>query len=100
MITFGYAKSYRYTDAGVLEIQVRIPSVHGAFHKSDYLGRTIRNYVEDKDLPWVESVLLPQLPNDGDVVVVAGLNASMNDFIVLGITGANYDSGITNVDLK
>ena len=45
MITYGFAKSYRYNALGGLEVQVRIPSVHGAYLKSDYNGQRIRNYV-------------------------------------------------------
>ena len=100
MITYGFAKSYRYNALGGLEVQVRIPSVHGAYLKSDYNGQRIRNYVEDKDLPWYESLLLPHLPNDGDVVALAGTSDAMSTLLVIGLTGANYNSGKTNVDLR
>lgn len=100
MITFGFAKAYQYTVDGLLQIQVRIPSVHGPYKPSDWRGKTARNYVQDKDLPWYNSVLLPHLPNDGDVVAVAAMEEGLNNFLVIGITGANYNSGITNVDLR
>lgn len=100
MITYGYAKAYRYTQDGTLEVQVRIPSVHGAYKKEDYRGQTVRNYVQDSDLPWYVSLLLPHLPNDGDVVAVASMDEGLNNFLVLGLTGANYNSGVTNVDLR
>ena len=50
MITFGYAKAYQYSNDGTLMIKVRIPSVHGAYTKSEYRGKTIHNYVEDSEL--------------------------------------------------
>lgn len=100
MITYGFAKAYQYTRDGTLEVQVRIPSVHGPFKTSDARGKPLRNYVQDKDLPWYTSLLLPHLPSDGDVVAVASMDEGLNNFLVLGLTGANYNSGITNVDLK
>lgn len=98
MITFGYAKGYQYANDGTLMIQVRIPSVHGAYELSAYRGRQPRNYVRDEDLPWIQSVLLPQMPSEGDVVVVASLNSGNHDFIVLGMTGGSYNSGATNIE--
>lgn len=98
MITFGYAKGYQYANDGTLMIQVRVPSVHGAYDLSAYRGKLPRNYVRDEDLPWVQSVLLPQLPAEGDVVVVASLNYGKNNFLVLGMTGGSYNSGATNIE--
>ena len=96
-ITYGYAKGYQYANDGTLMIQVRIPSVHGAYDKSAYRGKTVRNYVEDQDLPWYPSMLLPHMPSEGDVVAVASLNDGMSDFLVLGLTGGSYNSGATNI---
>ena len=97
MITFGYAKAYQYTNDGTLLVQVRIPSIHGAFDRSSYRGQTIRNYVRDEDLPWIESILLPHLPNDGEVVAVASLDSANSQFLVIGLTGGSYYSGVTNL---
>ena len=47
MITYGYAKNYKYISDGTLQIQVRIPSIHGAYKQSNYQGKTIRNYTDD-----------------------------------------------------
>ena len=97
MITFGYAKAYQYTNDGTLLVQVRIPSIHGAFDRSSYRGQTIRNYVRDEDLPWIESILLPHLPNDGEVVAVASLDSANSQFLVIGLTGGRYYTGVTNL---
>ena len=97
MITYGYAKSYYYSNDSTLYIQVRIPSIHGPFYKEDAKGKTIRNYVQDKDLPKYPSLLLPHLPSDGEVVALATLNSSKNDFLVIGLTGGSYSSGVTNL---
>lgn len=97
MITFGYAKDYKYTGDGTLMVQVRIPSIHGAYSQKDYNGKTIRNYTQDDDLPWYESILLPHLPNEGEVVAVASEDDSNNAFIVIGLTGGSYSSGVTNL---
>lgn len=97
MITYGYAKGYQYANDGTLLIKVRIPSVHGAYDKESYRGKTIRNYVPDDELPWYPSLLLPQLPTEGDVVAVASINDGMSSFLILGLTGGSYNSGATNV---
>lgn len=97
MITYGYAKDYRYTGDGTLMIQVRIPSVHGAYNQSNYRGQTVRNYTRDDDLPWYPSLLLPHLPNEGEVVAVSSINNANNEFIVIGLTGGSYYSGVTNL---
>ena len=97
MIIFGYAKNYQYTNDGTLLVQVRLPAVHGAFDKSAYRGQTIRNYVKDEDLPWYQSILLPHLPTDGEVVALTSLNKADNEFIVIGLTGGSYYTGVTNL---
>lgn len=53
MITFGYAKEYYYSGDSTLMVKVRIPSIHGPYRRTDSNGQTIRNYVEDKDLPFI-----------------------------------------------
>ena len=97
MITFGYAKGYQYAGDGTLQIKVRIPSVHGAYTQQEYKGQRIRNYVSDEALPWVPSVLLPHLPQEGEVVAVASLTDGKSSFLVIGLTGGSYYSGATNV---
>lgn len=97
MIVFGYAKQYQYAGDGTLMIQVRIPSVHGAYHLSNYRGQIARNYMRDEDLPWYPSLLLPHLPSEGDVVAVASMDESYNDFLIIGLTGGSYDNGSTNI---
>lgn len=96
MITFGFAKGYKYAGDGTLMIKVRIPSVHGAYLQSDYKGKTIKNYVADTDLPWYPSVLLPHMPHEGEVVAVSSMDNSNNNFLVLGVTGGSYDANNTN----
>ena len=97
MIAYGYAKGYQYTNDGTLLIQVRMPAVHGAFDKSAYRGQTIHNYVKDEDLPWLPSLLLPHLPTDGEVVALTSINNADNEFLVIGLTGGSYYTGVTNV---
>lgn len=97
MITYGYAKRYQYTNDGTLKIQVRIPTIHGAYKQSDYRGRVVRNYVYDSDLPWYPSILLPHLPHEGEVVALSSMNGSNGDFIVIGLTGGSYHTGVTNI---
>lgn len=97
MITFGYAKGYQYANDGTLMIKVRIPSVHGAYDLSQYKGKAVRNYVKDEDLPYIPSVLLTQLPTEGDVVAIASIDSGNSTFLVLGLTGGSYNSGATNI---
>ena len=97
MIVFGYAKQYKYTSDGTLLIQVRIPSIHGPYNKKDAKGKIIRNYVEDDNLPYYPAVLMPHLPNEGEVVALVSTNDSNNYFLVVGLTGGNYYSGTTNL---
>lgn len=93
MIIYGYAKQHRYTGDGTLQIQVRIPSIHGPFSLSDGRGKLIRNYVADEHLPYYPSILLPHLPNHGDVVAMVGTSNAMQDLIVIGLTGGSYVTG-------
>ena len=95
MITYGFAKGYKYAGDGTLMIQVRLPAVHGPFLLSDYQGRIPRNYVKDSELPYFPSLLLPHLPSDGEVVAVTTLNNSTSEFLVLGLTGGSYYSNIS-----
>ena len=97
MIVFGYAKDYYYTNDGTLMVRVRIPQIHGAYSQSDYRGKPARNYVLDSNLPYYQSMLLPHLPNEGEVVVLASINESCNDFIIIGLTGASYVSEKTKL---
>ena len=94
MITYGYAKGHKYTEDGTLMVRVRIPSIHGAYKQSEYRGQVIRNYVLDEDLPYYPSLLLPRLPNEGDVVAVASLDTGNRNFLVLGLTGASYKPNV------
>ena len=93
MITYGYAKDYKYLGDGTLSIQVRIPSVHGAYLLSDYQGKRVHNYVEDENLPYYPSLLLPSPPGDGEVVVLESLNSSSSSWLVIGMTGGAYGAG-------
>lgn len=97
MITYGYVKDYMYTGDGTLMVKVRIPSIHGPYNQSDAKGRTIKNYILDKDLPYYQSILLPYLPNEGEVVALASIDESTSTFIVVGLTGGSYQNGITNL---
>ncbi len=97
MITYGYAKQYKYAGDGSLQIQVRIPSIHGPYKQSDANGKTIRNYTRDKDLPYYQSILLPHLPNDGEVVCLLETDSGSKEFIVIGLTGSQYDTGAIEV---
>jgi hypothetical protein len=96
MITYGYAKQYYYTNDGTLNIQVRIPSVHGPYSQKEYKGSTVRNYTLDKDLPYYTSLLLDRLPNEGDVVALISTNSSNTEFLVIGLTGGSYANS-TNI---
>lgn len=92
MIVYGYAKSYMYTGAGTLMIQVRIPNIHGPIDQREYNGQKVKNYTADENLPWYPSVLLPHLPNTNEVVVLSSINSSNSDWIVIGMTGGEYQS--------
>lgn len=97
MITYGFAKEYIYNSAGTLLIKVRIPSIHGPYTEKECKGTKHKPYVQDKDLPWYPSILLPHLPTEGEVVAVASMNSSANSFIVIGLTGGSYNSGVTDI---
>ena len=97
MIIFGYAKDYKYAGDGTLLIRVRIPSIHGPWDKSEYRGRQIHNYVLDKNLPYYQSVLLPHLPISGEVVMLESITADTPEFVIIGLTGASYYTGATNL---
>lgn len=97
MIVYGYAKAYKYTGDGTLQIQVRIPNIHGAYSLSNYNGKTVRNYTKDDDLPWYPSLLLPHLPSEGEVVALSSLDNSSSSWLVLGLTGGSYNAGVTNL---
>lgn len=93
MITYGYAKQYKYENDSTLKIQVRVPSIHGPYKQTDANGRLIRNYVQDVDLPFYPSVLLPHLPNEGDVVALSSLDEGKSNFLIVGLTGGSYYAG-------
>lgn len=92
MITYGFAKDCYYTNDGTLMIQVRVPSIHGPYSKSDYRGKLPRNYVPDSDLPYYPALLMHHLPGDGEVVAITSLDNSNSSFLVLGLTGGAYIS--------
>lgn len=90
MITYGFAKNYTYDGDGTMKVQVRIPSIHGPYRQE----MSKKTYTLDKDLPWYTSLLLPNFPNEGDVVALENLTSSPNSqFIVIGMTGGNYHNG-------
>jgi len=97
MIVFGYAKDTKYAGDGTLLIQTRIPNAHGPYRITDYNGKKIRNYTEDKDLPWYPSLLLPYLPGDGDVVALTSLDNTSSSWLVLGLTGGSYNNGVRDL---
>lgn len=91
MVVYGYVKQYQYSNDGTLLIQTRIPSVHGPYDMSNAKGKTVRNYTRDDDLPWYPSVLLPHLPNEGEVVMVLSTNESKSaEKVIIGLTGGSY----------
>lgn len=93
MIVNGYCKGYKYAGDGTLMIQVRIPSIHGPMTQYEYRGKSVRNYVEDTDLPWYPSLLLPHMPAEGEVVALTSTNSKNSEFMVLGLTGGSYFNG-------
>ena len=93
MIVYGYAKDYQYQGDGSLIIQVRIPQIHGAYNQTSYMGKKIRNYVEDKDLPWYPSLILPHNPSNGEVVALASTDGSNQNWLVIGLTGGSFFGG-------
>ena len=97
MVVFGYAKDYYYTGDNTLMVRVRIPNIHGPYKQKDAQGKTIRNYVSDGDLPYYQSLLLPHLPTEGEVVALTPLSDSSTNlnFLIIGLTGASYSSPTT-----
>lgn len=90
MIVFGFAIAYNYVNDGTLKIKVRIPSIHGPYKQQ--AGRS--TYTRDEDLPWCTSVLLPHLPNEGEVVMLESVNSSSSSqFVCIGLTGGSYYNG-------
>lgn len=90
MIVYGFAKDYQYDGDGTLKIKVRIPNIHGPYRQQSTKG----TYTQDKDLPWITSALLPTLPVEGDVVMMQTVNESKSaEFVVIGLTGGNYNNG-------
>lgn len=89
MIINGYVKSFKYAGDGTLLVKVRIPSIHGPWNQKEYNGRPVRNYVLDEDLPFYPSVLLPHLPNEGEVVALTSTNDKNSEFFILGLTGGS-----------
>lgn len=99
MIVYGYAMNYQYTNEGTMLIQVRIPAIHGPMNKKEYKGANIRNYVNEENLPWYQSLLLSNNPLRGQVVALSSLNDTPNDFLVLGLTGGQYSpAGLNTID--
>lgn len=96
-MVYGYVKQYMYTGDGTLLIQTRIPSIHGPWSKSEYKGQKVTTYTEDDDLPWYPSLLLPHLPNAGEVVLLATTSeSSSSSFVILGLTGGYYTNSSTD----
>ena len=91
MLTYGIVKDYENRTDSTIWIRVRIPSIHGADDIKLYDGRSIHNYVQDKDLPWYQSVYLPKVPSKGDIVALEALNQSNNEFIVIGVMKSGGD---------
>ncbi len=96
MIINGYTKGYKYAGDGTLLIKVRIPSIHGPMSQREYQGKQVRGYVNDDDLPYYPSLLLPHLPNDGEVVALTSTNEQSSKFLVLGLTGGAYYANLTD----
>ena len=90
MMTYGFAKEYMFDGDGTMKVKVRIPSIHGPYRQE----MSKQKYTQDKDLPWYTSVLMPNFPNEGDVVVLESMTSSANSqFIIVGMTGGNYHNG-------
>ena len=94
MIVYGYVKDTKYAGDGTLLIQVRVPNEHGPYLISDYKGKRVRNYVQDKDLPWYPSLLLPYMPKEGEVVAIGSLDDTSSSWLILGLTGGSYNTGV------
>lgn len=98
MLMYGYAKEFRVNGDGTHSIRVRIPAIHGPYKQSQGQGKQLRNYVQDDNLPWYPSLLLPYNPTDGDVVVLSTTNDTTNSWIVIGLTGGSYNTGLTSLN--
>jgi hypothetical protein len=96
MVVHGYVKGYKYAGDGTLLIQTRIPSIHGPMNQREYKGKTVRNYTIDEDLPYYQSLLLPHLPNEGEVVALISTDDKTSKFIIIGLTGGSYYNNITD----
>ena len=93
MIIYGYVKKVQYSNDGTLKLQVRIPSIHGPFKQT---ANTRARYTRDDDLPWINSLLLPHMPNEGEVVALESLSgANSSEYIVIGLTGGSYYTGVS-----
>lgn len=91
MILYGYAKDTQWTGEGTMRVRVRIPSIHGPFFESDRGSTRGMVYVKDADLPYIESLLLPYTPKDGDVVALMTTSDDISaGWIIIGLTGGNY----------
>lgn len=95
-LVYGYAIEYKYGGDGNLYIKTRIPMVHGPLNQKDYRGQHVRRYVSDADLPYYPSILLPHLPNYGEVVALMSRDPDVSGFIVIGIMGGSYIDSQTN----
>ena len=95
-LMYGYAIDYKYGGDGNLYIRTRIPSVHGPLNQSEYKGKQVRRYVVDGDLPYYPSILLPHLPNYGEVVALMSKDPDVSGFRVIGIMGGSYISSVSN----
>lgn len=93
MLTYGIVKDSDMRQDGTFWIKVRIPSIHGSDNLSLYDGRTVHNLVQDKDLPWYQSVYLQNIPKQGDIVALESLNSSNNEFIVIGLMKSSVQGG-------
>lgn len=94
MIIYGYAKEYKYSGDGTLWVKTRIPSIHGPYNEKEAKGVSLRSYTRDVDLPWYQSLLLPHLPNEGEVVALTSIDSAVNDLLIIGLTGASYQTGL------
>jgi len=91
MIVYGYVKGTRYSNDGTFQLQVRIPSIHGPYKQT---ANTRQRYVQDTDLPWITSILLPHMPSEGEVAALESVSsANSSEFIVIGLTGGSYYTG-------
>ena len=98
-VTYGYAMNSKYGGDGNLYIQVRIPSVHGPYDQREYLGKQVRKYTQDKDLPWFPSVILPHMPAQGEVVALVAVDDWGSSFLITGLMGGSYVGTQTNLNI-